>query len=203
MYAQYHTFWRRVGAAAVDRVVLNLLLFACLLWMAVGVASDFRIVAVLGFTAATAIPFAYPITLHRIYGATVGKSVANIRVVDATTEGKITWWQAVRRELLPIASTAIAWALALVVRDEAGDGLYARVSLVLQFTAAGWLLAELITMMSNPRRRSLHDYLAGTVVIKVQRVYPNYASHASNPSGRRQFPRPGRAQPGPGGAPEP
>ena len=29
-----------------------------------------------------------------------------------------------------------------------------------------WFLAELLTMFTNPKRRALHDFIAGTVVVR-------------------------------------
>ncbi|MCA9786465.1 MAG: hypothetical protein KC488_07925, partial [Candidatus Cloacimonetes bacterium] len=30
-----------------------------------------------------------------------------------------------------------------------------------------WWILEILTMFSNPKRRALHDYIAGTVVIRM------------------------------------
>jgi uncharacterized RDD family membrane protein YckC len=37
-----------------------------------------------------------------------------------------------------------------------------------------WFLAEVITMLTNEKRRALHDFLAGTVVIRTNlKVLPS------------------------------
>jgi uncharacterized RDD family membrane protein YckC len=38
--------------------------------------------------------------------------------------------------------------------------------MTLNWTSQAWLLAGMITMLSNHRRRAVHDYLAGTVVVR-------------------------------------
>ncbi len=30
----------------------------------------------------------------------------------------------------------------------------------------GWWIAEIITMLTNEKRRAIHDYIAGTVVVR-------------------------------------
>jgi uncharacterized RDD family membrane protein YckC len=37
---------------------------------------------------------------------------------------------------------------------------------VLVIAAFGWSVAEIITWLTNKKRRALHDFIAGTVVIK-------------------------------------
>jgi hypothetical protein len=35
------------------------------------------------------------------------------------------------------------------------------------FVAVGWFLLEIATMLTNAKRRALHDYIARTVVVRV------------------------------------
>jgi uncharacterized RDD family membrane protein YckC len=36
----------------------------------------------------------------------------------------------------------------------------------LTYSTANWFLVEIITMLTNDKRRALHDFIAGTVVIR-------------------------------------
>jgi uncharacterized RDD family membrane protein YckC len=46
------------------------------------------------------------------------------------------------------------------------------------FSTSGWLLAELITMLFNKKRRAIHDFLGNSVVID-SRVYVKNEINAS------------------------
>lgn len=37
----------------------------------------------------------------------------------------------------------------------------------LGFANLGWFLIEIVTMLTNPKRRALHDLIAGTVVVRI------------------------------------
>ena len=39
-------------------------------------------------------------------------------------------------------------------------------SMVLGFVFIGWFLLEVITIMLNSKRRALHDFIAGSVVVR-------------------------------------
>jgi len=39
--------------------------------------------------------------------------------------------------------------------------------MVLAFAGLGWFLLEVITMLTNSKRRAIHDLIAKTVVMKV------------------------------------
>ena len=36
---------------------------------------------------------------------------------------------------------------------------------ILSIAGAGWFFLEIVTMLSNEKRRAFHDYIAGTVVV--------------------------------------
>lgn len=113
--------------------------------------------------------------MHTKCGQTYGKMVCKIRVVDCRTEGAVTFRQTLVREGIPIAAS---WVLigyeihglstgklssAVLSGNEIGrDHTFRLLSMVPLF----WFIAEVGTMLTNDKRRALHDYIAGTVVVR-------------------------------------
>lgn len=117
----------------------------------------------------------YTVIFHACYGQTVGKMVTRVRVVDFLTEGAISWRQAWLREGIPMALSVglIACEVYLVLtgevsqRDLADGRAFANGPfLLLDLLPSVWFIAEVVTMMTNDKRRALHDLIAGTVVIR-------------------------------------
>jgi len=50
--------------------------------------------------------------------------------------------------------------------EHISEGRYAGVYVLADILWTIWIWSELITMMFNERRRAIHDYMAGTVVIQ-------------------------------------
>ncbi len=175
---KYRTFWPRFWCGPID---------ACVLWPVTGIivlATNFPLSA---FAVAALIVFeqlvwwAYTVWMHARCGQTVGKMATGVRVVDAATEGPITFAQALLRESIPIVASLVLliWEIrgAFVDRNAAiqllrgsggpahePHGLY---GLAMEIPGL-WFLAEVITMFSNDKRRALHDFIAGTVVIRTR-----------------------------------
>ena len=104
--------------------------------------------------------FAYSIYFHGAYGATIGKMACRVKVVDAKTEQPITMRQALIRDSIPLV-----FILLLI-----GFNFTAIKSLPVLFLVIAvfylWFFAEIITMLTNEKRRAVHDFIAGTVVIR-------------------------------------
>jgi uncharacterized RDD family membrane protein YckC len=118
---------------------------------------------------------AYTVNMHARYGQTYGKMVCKVMVVDHLTEGAISFRQAWLREGIPLAVSLgiICFEIYLVITGGISQGQIARGVAVTMpgFWLLGalpglWFLAEVITMLTNDKRRALHDYIAGTVVVR-------------------------------------
>jgi uncharacterized RDD family membrane protein YckC len=122
---------------------------------------------------------AYHIWFHARSGQTIGKRIADIRVLRVSGE-RISWREALRRSVVDVVlgiPTVIAVVLAVSNFTDAdlslgfveraqlleargpGWGRYAR------YAANAWYWSELVFMLFNAKRRALHDYIAGTVVV--------------------------------------
>jgi uncharacterized RDD family membrane protein YckC len=180
--SRYQTFWRRFGASLTDELAFTpfRLVWTLIVFLTVGLYSD-RWAFALGAIAGVALLFYGPY-FHARWGQTLGKMACGVRVVDASDESKaITTAQAIIREL----PNVVVWLLltsalvGAIVSDPDDILFYDRSTdtwevsrgalatyLVLTAVALLWFALEALTMALNTRRRSLHDYLAGTVVVK-------------------------------------
>ena len=112
----------------------------------------------------------YFIIMHAVFGQTIGKWVCKVKVVDNASENRITYKQAILRDIVPFllipysiyiyGSSYSAW-----LSDE--TIVQAKFDYILTFALYGWAWLEIITMLMNKKRRAAHDFIAGTVVIKV------------------------------------
>ena len=179
----YHTFWPRFLASFPDSAVIGLINTVVGILLALPVTQFVNVdeqpvllgtVAVLAICIQIIIPFLYTIMMHARSGQTVGKMLTGVRVVDAITGDPITTKQAWLRDGLPL----VLWGLAMVyftvnLALESSDlqalktgNMLDGLMVFLSLSMIWWIL-EILTMFSNPKRRALHDYIAGTVVIRM------------------------------------
>lgn len=175
-HTRYATFWQRFGAGWIDFFVF-LPLFLTNGWPASKLG-----MALLVLPLAFLYP-AYSVYLHGRWGQTVGKWAMGIRVL--TVDGHaITWRQAWLRAVgdwtyAPIDAAARFTALATIADAEfygvsesaRADTLYALQPAWAEtavWVLAAWTLSEVVVMLFNAQRRSLHDFLAGTIVARVE-----------------------------------
>lgn len=164
---KYRTFWPRFWAGIIDALVFVPLGFLSNWIWETHPAAPFGLT---WFAFTTAIGLGYGIVLHGLFGQTLGKRICAVRVVDVS-ERPLTMLQATLRDAPIVAFTlwdsieAVELILATgqPVSQEISDG--DRLS---TFFYAVWFALELLTMLSNPKRRSLHDFLARSVVIRTR-----------------------------------
>ena len=193
MNAQYHNFWRRLGASIIDGMVISPATTPPVL--AIGYGPPW--LAYLAIVVLVPVPWAYTTICHGRWGQTLGKHVTEIRVVRADTLERISYGRALRRD----AGTVLLGVLGAFVfiyavrngdtdayrifdapevrtykpgeeptpgelfRDSFGAAFPSLSQLVVTALSSLWGLAEVLTMLTNQRRRALHDYIGGTVVI--------------------------------------
>lgn len=153
---KYRTLPPRLGAMILDAIIFGIP-FLFLSGFLDLMGDSLVLGRVLGF-----VWFAVSIGCHWRYGATPGKFLMGIRIVDNATEGPITLRQAFLRDSVP----AVAWFLSIVwillgIRE---GFLFSLFNLV--YTLWSW--AEILSALTNPKRRAVHDFIAGTVCIRVK-----------------------------------
>jgi uncharacterized RDD family membrane protein YckC len=121
----------------------------------------------------------YRVYCHAIWGQTVGKRVVKLRVVRLSGEA-IGWRESLLRSSVEILLTGLTLSAQLIAlttipaAEFAGLDTVQRESNLQVYTPAWsgyvvslsgiWYIASLITLFVNDQRRTLHDFIAGTVV---------------------------------------
>jgi uncharacterized RDD family membrane protein YckC len=163
---KYSTAWKRLTAAIVDSIVL-----LPLTWVVGYVEQcDSTLIFIISSALLSVIYSAYFIVLHGLYGQTIGKRIAHIKVVDIEESDLIGIFRAsIRESPFLIAELGTLFFL-LIIPGLLGSfdlqkvkGNYDNIA---SLTAIIWLTIELISMMTNHKRRAVHDYLAKSVVIR-------------------------------------
>jgi uncharacterized RDD family membrane protein YckC len=113
--------------------------------------------------------FAYSIYLHGHFGQTIGKWVMKVQVLSVE-ETPLSMRQAFLRDSLSI-SLAVVYLLFAIEPVFAGISPESREfkrHIPLAFVSVGLLVfvLEVVTMLTNSKRRSIHDFIAGSVVVR-------------------------------------
>jgi len=169
---KYSTFGPRFWTGCVDACVMWPVGFLVTAMLTIHLPAAFAAAAVLG---QSLVWLCYTVRMHAKHGQTYGKMVCYVKVVDFKSEGAISFRQALVREVIPILTSLgilgyeIYALLTGILSPEAvarGDLGKTTPMLLLGSLPGLWFFAEVITMLTNEKRRALHDFLAGTVVIR-------------------------------------
>jgi uncharacterized RDD family membrane protein YckC len=107
--------------------------------------------------------------MHGTRGQTLGKMACNVIVLDVS-EQRLNMRQAVLRDILGVILLPIGLAIDIprIVKgiDVSIAGDLTTIDWIINYAAFGWFLIEIVTMLTNSKRRALHDFIAGSVVIR-------------------------------------
>jgi uncharacterized RDD family membrane protein YckC len=173
----YAGFWPRFAALLLDFLFLSPVL--ALTWWG---GEHSRLFTLYSFVPGLALGFFYSVYLVRRFGGTPGKRVMKvlIRKVDGSPVGyrEALWRYLPEWVLGTISSIALIVAVLHLSDAEyfAAPSFMERSELVASaqpawsrpFTVAFnvWTWGELIVLLTNKKRRALHDFIAGTVVVR-------------------------------------
>jgi uncharacterized RDD family membrane protein YckC len=169
---KYSTFGPRFWTGAVDACVMWPLGFIVFL---VNHASPPAAVIVTLMIIQQSAWLVYTIGMHAKYGQTLGKMACKVKVVDFKTERAISLRQAVLREGIPVIASLAVFGYEIYEVIVSGAPLQVDGHGNLEPSGAfwgvtmiplAWFAAEVLTMLTNDKRRALHDLIAGTVVIR-------------------------------------
>jgi uncharacterized RDD family membrane protein YckC len=164
---KYRTFWRRFIAGFIDGLLLM-----PISWIGDLISSSkpsTQLVvewAIISHSAS----WVYNVLMHGYYGQTVGKMITGVKVVDVS-ESPISLRQAFLRDSVYAGLCTIELILFLFQKFFSGNVESPIMeSLTVLVGSAGfvWFLVEVVTMLTNEKRRALHDFIAGTVVVRTQ-----------------------------------
>lgn len=172
---RYAGFWPRFAAIVVDLIVL-----APVIALSFWTLTASRTTALL-----SELSIAFAFAFYNIYfvgrwGQTIGKMALKIRVVRLDG-GEAGFKRALYRHAVDLAFSVATSALTIYALTSVTEHEYSmlvfneRLELVESKTGAwpdvvnwlsfAWVMSELVVLLLNEKRRALHDYIAGTVVI--------------------------------------
>lgn len=172
--AKYQTELRRVLAIFMD--VILVVVVSSILW--------FPLTIVFGrFGYLDPVRLTYPLYMVLstwMYGKTLGKRICGLEVASWQDQvlalpgsRRISLASSAMREIVPVA-LAVAAILMLISPDHNERGALPWVELgmgfILSYGTKVWILLEVISMLRDPNRRAFNDKIAGTVVVKKNRL---------------------------------
>lgn len=107
----------------------------------------------------------YTVFCNCRFGQTIGKWATDLKVVDITEKSGISLKKAIFRESFDILCIGITLLLIFLAKGSA-EQLQADNYNFISIPAIVWVFFEFIVMLTNEKRRAIHDYLGGTVVIR-------------------------------------
>jgi uncharacterized RDD family membrane protein YckC len=162
---KYSTFWPRFWAGLIDGLIF-LPLEWMYSWAFAYLSIPLRVLVFTGYSSAFLI---YDIWMLGRFGQTLGKMVCKVIVLDIS-EGRLSFKQAALRDIFGIAGFAFGLTMTIprIISgvDVTADVNLTRADSILAFYGLTLFGIELITMFTNSKRRSLHDFIAGSVVIR-------------------------------------
>lgn len=173
---QYAGFWRRFAAVWLDVLVL-LPLSALTFWA----NERYRLFSLYYLVPGTFVGLFYSVYLVRRFGGTPGKLMMRLRIRKVSGE-PVGYREALLR-YAPEFLFGLLISLALIPPLlQMTDAEYAALSFLdrsqrlvdlappwfnpLQILSQVWIWSEFIVMLTNRKRRALHDFIAGTVVVR-------------------------------------
>ena len=172
---EYAGFWPRAGAMVLDLVIVAPIALVVHWLLPPGSAHPVLVIA-------PHVVFSCLYSVYVVYrfGGTPGKLIMRLRITSL--DGMpVTFPQALLREapglllgaMVSAGFAIAAWRIGLTVpmladretvrQVEAAAPAWSRFLVVVEQI---WIWSELIVMLTNRRRRALHDFIAGTVVIR-------------------------------------
>jgi len=157
----YAGFGVRLGANILDLLFsLPLLFFIGFIFISVNTIG----ILLLSVIFIHLVRFFYMVYLPKRYGGTPGKLIVGIKIIkiDSTNIG---WKEAILRESVVL----IIWLLGDIVFFIHILGFIqniAEINNILAIIGQIWGWSEVIVLLTNKRKRAVHDFIAGTVVVK-------------------------------------
>jgi uncharacterized RDD family membrane protein YckC len=171
---RYAGFWPRLGALLLDMLIM-LPLSALAFWG----SERYRLFDLYYLVPGTLLGLFYGVYLVRRFGGTPGKLIVGVRICKITGEA-VGYREAVLRCLPELVLGILASIAMLISVFHMSDAEYRALSFMdrakrMVELAPSWykplqiiqnIWGELIVLLTNRKRRALHDFIAGTVVIR-------------------------------------
>ena len=172
---RYAGFWPRLGA-----LLLDFLIFLPLIALQIWALQHYRLFGLYSLVPGTLLGLFYSVYLVRRYGGTPGKLIVGIRIRKLFGE-PVGYREAFLR-YLPDCVFGLLISVALIIAVfQMSDTEYHALSFhervvrmhelapswykPTEIVQNVWFWGELLVLLTNRKRRALHDFIAGTVVV--------------------------------------
>jgi uncharacterized RDD family membrane protein YckC len=170
----YSGFWSRLGANFLDGLILIPYSFLLLYIYSLNLYAYFFLII-----PSLLISFWYNVYLPKRYGGTPGKLIVGLKIVKMDSSS-IGWRESFLRFSVNIAFIIINIVMMVIAVFMADQETYnnltwfdkstylASLTNVTLITTLSniWIWSEVIVLLFNKRKRAIHDFIAGTVIIK-------------------------------------
>jgi uncharacterized RDD family membrane protein YckC len=164
MERKYQTGWARFWAAFIDGLV----------FLPLGLFEDYFLLptdnklGMIGWIIFIVIlSYAYSVLLHARYGQTLGKMAMKVKITDQSETKSITFLQAFMRDSVGMVISLVA-VIFLYFQFDNIQLIEKGYDDFLMPWFFSWIIIELGTMLFNRKRRAIHDFIAGTVVVRTK-----------------------------------
>jgi len=172
----YAGFWIRVAAKILDFVIL--LPLAGILLYANGLSKSAYF-----YTVVPNLLFGifFEVYLVKVYGGTPGKLIMDIKVIQKNGDD-VNWNAAIYRYAVDLCLAVLGIYLMILTLNSIDDSYYAGLGFTKKYTLIStinptfskiqswinylWTISSIIVLLANPRKRAIHDFIAGTAVVK-------------------------------------
>lgn len=159
----YQTFLRRAGAHSFDVATIFAYVFViAIVYLAFDTSPDDFSFLIFGETSV----YAYFILAHWQGGQTLGKKLFKVRVVEKFyEESDPSLVQCLLRLVPDFVFSALQWFLIYTI-ETADEAVFSGPEVLLIGLYCLWRLLDSLFALTNTKRRTLHDLIAGTVVLR-------------------------------------
>jgi uncharacterized RDD family membrane protein YckC len=172
----YAGFWVRVAAKLLDFVILLPVIGLVLYIDSLSKSANINaMIPNLLFGAA------FEVVLVKIYGGTPGKLIMGLKVIKKNGDN-IDWQSSFYRYSVEFFLAILGVYVMFLTLNLIDDSTYASLGFmkrnqlistinpipakIQNWTDFAWYITGVIVLISNPRKRTTHDFIAGTVVVK-------------------------------------
>lgn len=160
---KYQTTGKRILASIVDGIVFMPISLLC----ANFAQSQYEALRITGCLFETVCWGFYIVIGHGKYGQTLGKKLMQIKVLDISEKSCIGYKRAFIRESIWFASIIVSFIYYYFFSGGYSNTDNLSFDDYVSFFSLFWLLLEIVTMLFNEKRRAIHDFMAGSVVVSI------------------------------------
>lgn len=176
----YAGFWARLGSLLLDGIIMMPVIFLTLYLNGLG-----KNIYFITFIPNFIFGLWYGIYLPKKYGGTPGKLIVGIKIIRIDGQA-IDWKESFLRYSINFALILFSVIMMTVCLLQADDSVYTSLSWLKQtqylmslsptffkvhtWISNIWIYGELAVLLTNKRKRAIHDFIAETVIVKAKYI---------------------------------